>query len=81
MGLRTTLIIASPIILSKRVLDRLCFKLAVRGLFSDEPELILKTHSLFDWVRTKICWIHDRVYNRIITEKEEEKKDTEKRSS
>ena len=81
MGLRTTLIIASPIIISKRVLDKVCFKLAVRGLFSDEPELILKTHSLFDWVRTKICWIHDRVYDSIITEREEEKNDTEKRSS
>lgn len=80
MGLRTTLIIASPIILSKRVLDKVCFKLAVRGLFSNEPELILKTHSLFDWVRTKICWIHDGVYDRIITEKGE-KNDTEKRSS
>lgn len=81
MGWRTTLILASPIILSKRVLDRLCFKLAVHGLFSDEPDLILKTHSLFDWVRTKICWIHDRVYDRIITEMEEEKNDSEKRSS
>lgn len=81
MGLRTTLIIGSPIILSKRVLDRLCFKLAVRGLFSDEPDLILKTHSIFDWIRTEICWIHDRVYDRIMTEREEEKNDTEKRSS
>lgn len=81
MGWRTTLILASPIILSKRVLDRLCFKLAVHGLFSDEPELILKTHSLFDWVRNRICWIHDRVYDRIITEREEEENDTEKRSS
>lgn len=81
MGWRTTLILASPIILFKRVLDRLCFKLAVRGLFSDEPELILKTHSLFDWVRSEICWIHDRVYDRMITEMEGRKNDTEKRSS
>lgn len=81
MGWRTTLVLGSPIIISKHILDRLCFKLAVRGLFSDEPELILKTHSLFDWVRTKICWIHDRVYDRIITEREEEKNDSEKRSS
>lgn len=80
MGLRTTLILGSPIILSKLVLDKLCFKLAVRGMFSDEPELYLKTHSIFDWVRTKICWIHDRVYDRMIQEKGE-KNDTEKRSS
>lgn len=70
MGLRTTLIIGSPIIFSKFVLDALCFKLAVRGLFSDEPELILKTHSFFDYIRMKIYWIYDRVNDRIITEKE-----------
>ena len=72
MGLRTTLIIGSPIIFSKYVLDKLCFKLAVRGLFSDEPELILKTHSLFDYIRMKIYWLYDRVNDRIITDKEGE---------
>ena len=70
MGWRTTLIIGSPIILSKHVLDILCFKLAVHGLFSDEPELILKTHSLFDWIRYRIYWIYDRVNDRMITERE-----------
>ena len=70
MGLKTTLIIGSPIILSKRVLDKLCFELAVHGLFSDEPELILKTHSLFDWIRYRIYRIYDRVNDRIITERE-----------
>ena len=70
MGLRTTLIIGSPIIFSKYVLDKLCFKLAVRGLFSDEPDLILKTHSLFDYIRMKIYWLYDRVNDRIITDKE-----------
>lgn len=70
MGLRTTLIIGSPIIFSKYVLDKLCFELAVRGLFSDEPELILKTHSFFDYIRMKIYWLYDRVNDRIITDKE-----------
>lgn len=70
MGLRTTLIIGSPIIFSKYVLDILCFKLAVRGLFSDEPELILKTHSFFDYIRMKIYWLYDRVNDRIIADKE-----------
>lgn len=70
MGWRTTLIIGSPIILSKYVLDILCFKLAVHGMFSDEPELILKTHSLFDWIRYRIYWIYDRVNDRMITERE-----------
>ena len=70
MGLRTTLIIGSAIILSKHILDRLCFKLAVRGLFSDEPDLILKTHSFFDYIRMKIYWLYDRVNDRIITDKE-----------
>ena len=68
MGWRTTMIIGSPIILSKHILDILCFKLAVRGLFSDEPELILKTHSLFDYIRMKIYWIYDRVNDRMIKE-------------
>ena len=70
MGLRTTLIIGSPIILSKHILDILCFKLAVRGLFSDDPALILKTHSLFDYIRMKIYWIYDRVNDRMIREME-----------
>ena len=70
MGWRTTLIIGSPIIISKHILDRLCFKLAVHGLFSDEPDLILKTHSLFDYIRMKIYWLYDRVNDRIITDKE-----------
>lgn len=64
------MIIGSPIILSKHILDILCFKLAVRGLFSDEPELILKTHSLFDYIRMKIYWIYDRVNDRMIREME-----------
>lgn len=81
MGLRTTLILGSPIIFSKYVLDKLCFKLAVRGLFSDEPELILKTHSIFDWIRYRVYRIYDRVYDRIITEKERDKNGSEKRSS
>ena len=68
MGWRTTLLIGSPIIFSKYVLDILCFKLAVRGLFSDEPELILKTHSLFDWIRYRVYWLYDRVNNRMIKE-------------
>lgn len=70
MGWRTTMIIGSPIIFSKYVLDRLCFKLAVRGLFSDEPDLILKTHSFFDYIRMKIYWLYDRVNDRMISDKE-----------
>ena len=70
MGWRTTMIIGSPIILSKHILDRLCFELAVRGLFSDEPELILKTHHIFNFIRMKIYWIYDRVNDRMIREME-----------